>query len=148
MSRATHMWFYLSMGMSLTTYLIVLLKYSDSEATEYNGPCKADGIVNYTTKCVIPCRCHVILISSPDSLSLLSPKSWQLTSLNSKMLIKMVDIAYISSTSKAPAPEFTALAEKNCDDYLFSITSDPQAIKATGLCASHCCLLHLRQSHN
>ena len=47
---------------------------------------------------------------------------------------KMVIIAYISSISKAPAPEFTALAEKNRrDDYLFGITSDPQAIKATGV---------------
>ncbi|KIM53191.1 hypothetical protein SCLCIDRAFT_32110 [Scleroderma citrinum Foug A] len=45
----------------------------------------------------------------------------------------MVLIAYVSSTSKAPAPEFTALAEKNRDNYLFGITSDPQAIKAAGV---------------
>ena len=48
---------------------------------------------------------------------------------------KMVVIAYVSSTSKAPAPEFAALAEKNRDDYLFGITSDPQAIKAAGVSA-------------
>ena len=49
---------------------------------------------------------------------------------------KMVVIAYISLTSEAPAPKFTTLAEKNCNDYLFSFTSDSQAIKAAGVSAS------------
>ena len=47
---------------------------------------------------------------------------------------KMVVIAYVSFTSKAPTPEFAALAEKN-RDYLFGIPSDPQAIKAAGVSA-------------
>jgi len=48
---------------------------------------------------------------------------------------KVVVIAYVSSTSKAPAPEFSAVAEKHRDEYLFGITSDPQAIKAAGVSA-------------
>jgi protein disulfide-isomerase A1 len=46
---------------------------------------------------------------------------------------KLVVLAYVSSTTKAPAPEFTATAEKLRDDYLFGITSDAAAIAAAGV---------------
>jgi protein disulfide-isomerase A1 len=46
---------------------------------------------------------------------------------------KLVVLAYVSSTTKAPAPEFSATAEKLRDEYLFGITSDAAAIAAAGV---------------
>jgi len=48
---------------------------------------------------------------------------------------KIVAIAYVSSTSDAPAPSFSATAEKHRDDFLFGITTDPEAIAAAGVTA-------------
>ena len=42
---------------------------------------------------------------------------------------KIVAIAYLSSSTEAPGPEFTATAEKHRDDFLFGFTTDPEAIK-------------------
>lgn len=45
----------------------------------------------------------------------------------------MVAIAYVSETSDAPAPSFSATAEKHRDDYLFGLCSDPKAIADAGV---------------
>lgn len=46
---------------------------------------------------------------------------------------KIVVLAYVSSTTEAPVPEFSAAAEKHRDSYLFGITSDTKAISAAGV---------------
>ena len=46
---------------------------------------------------------------------------------------KLVLIAYLSSPTDAPGPEFTATAEKHRDDYLFGFTTDKEAMKADGV---------------
>ncbi|KAG6332961.1 hypothetical protein ID866_6135 [Astraeus odoratus] len=48
---------------------------------------------------------------------------------------KVVAIAYVTSTIDAPVPEFSAAAQKHRDDYLFGITTDPEAIAAAGVSA-------------
>ena len=45
----------------------------------------------------------------------------------------MVLIAYLTTPSQAPGPEFTAAADKHRDDYLFGFTTDPKAIEAAGV---------------
>lgn len=48
---------------------------------------------------------------------------------------KIVVIAYLSSSSDAPAPEFLATAEKHRDDYLFGQSTDSSLIEAAELSA-------------
>ena len=45
----------------------------------------------------------------------------------------MVLIAYLSSSTEAPGPEFSATAEKHRDDYLFGYSTDKDAIAAAGV---------------
>lgn len=45
----------------------------------------------------------------------------------------MVAIAYVSETGDAPAPSFSAAAEKHRDDYLFGLTTDQKAIEDAGV---------------
>ncbi|KAL4075823.1 thioredoxin-like protein [Scleroderma citrinum] len=91
--------------------------FRQGEASEYGGPRKADGIVSYMIKQSLPAVSEVTV----SNLSEFQKAG------------KIVAIAYVSSTSEAPAPEFTAAAEKHRDDYFFGITSDPEAIKAAGV---------------
>lgn len=46
---------------------------------------------------------------------------------------KLVLVAYLSSSTEAPGPEFTKAAEGHRDDYLFGYTSDPEAIEEAGV---------------
>lgn len=46
---------------------------------------------------------------------------------------RLVLIAYLSSATEAPGPEFSATAEKHRDDYLFGYTTDADAIKEAGV---------------
>jgi len=46
---------------------------------------------------------------------------------------KLVAIAYLSSSTEAPGPQFSAAAELHRDDYLFGYTADPEAAKAAGV---------------
>jgi protein disulfide-isomerase A1 len=46
---------------------------------------------------------------------------------------KVVVIAYLSSATGAPAPEFSATADKHREDYLFGSTTDEEAIDAAGV---------------
>jgi protein disulfide-isomerase A1 len=45
----------------------------------------------------------------------------------------VVVVAYVSETGDAPAPSFSATAEKHRDDYLFGLTTDPKAIADAGI---------------
>jgi len=42
-------------------------------------------------------------------------------------------VAYVASSTDAPAPEFSITAEKHRDDYLFGLTTDPEVIAAAGV---------------
>lgn len=46
---------------------------------------------------------------------------------------KIVALAFVSTTSDAPAAEFSAAANKHRDDYLFGLTTDKGAIDAAGV---------------
>lgn len=46
---------------------------------------------------------------------------------------KFVAIAYLPSSTSEPAPEFSAVAEKHRDDYLFGLVTDEEVIKAAGV---------------
>jgi protein disulfide-isomerase A1 len=46
---------------------------------------------------------------------------------------KVVVIAYVSSPTEAPAAELSATAEKHRDDYLFGLSTDPEAIAAANV---------------
>ena len=50
-----------------------------------------------------------------------------------KVADKLVAIAFLSSPTTAPGPEFSAAADKHRDDYLFGYVSDESVIKAAGV---------------
>jgi protein disulfide-isomerase A1 len=59
------------------------------------------------------------------------PAVSEVTAANHEEFIKadkIVAVAYLSSTSSAPAPEFSAAADKFRDDYLFGLVTDKAAI--------------------
>ncbi|KAG2367335.1 thioredoxin-like protein [Suillus spraguei] len=85
--------------------------------TEYSGPRKADGIISYMLKQNLPA------VSDVTASNLVEFQNSD----------KLVVLAYVSSTTNAPAPEFSATAEKLRDEYLFGITSDAAAIAAAGV---------------
>lgn len=45
----------------------------------------------------------------------------------------VVVVAYLASSTDAPAPAFSALAQKHRDDYLFGLTTDKDVIEAAGV---------------
>ncbi|KAG1907137.1 thioredoxin-like protein [Suillus fuscotomentosus] len=91
--------------------------FRNGEPTEYSGPRKADGIISYMLKQNLPA------VSDVTASNLAEFQNAD----------KLVVLAYVSSTTKAPAPEFSATAEKLRDEYLFGITSDAAAIAAAGV---------------
>lgn len=91
--------------------------FRNGEPTDYSGPRKADGIISYMLKQSLPAVSDVTA-----------------SNLNEfQNADKLVVLAYVSSTTKAPAPEFSATAEKLREEYLFGITSDAAAIAAAGV---------------
>ncbi|KAI6004111.1 thioredoxin-like protein [Pisolithus albus] len=93
--------------------------YRRGEAADYTGPRKADGIVSYMIKQSLPAVSQVTAANLTEF----------------QHADKIVAIAYVTSTSDVPAPEFSATAAKHRDDYLFGITADPEAIAAAGVSA-------------
>ncbi|OJA18975.1 hypothetical protein AZE42_00355 [Rhizopogon vesiculosus] len=91
--------------------------FRNGEHTDYTGPRKADGIISYMIKQSLPAVSEVAA-SNLEEFQNADP---------------IVVLAYVSSTTEAPAPEFSATAEKYRDDYLFGITSDAKAIAAAGV---------------
>ncbi|KAG2077373.1 protein disulfide isomerase [Suillus decipiens] len=91
--------------------------FRNGEHTEYSGPRKADGIISYMLKQNLPA------VSDVTASNLIEFQNSD----------KLVVIAYVSSTTNSPAPEFSATAEKLRDEYLFGITSDAAAIAAAGV---------------
>ncbi|KAF9485311.1 protein disulfide isomerase [Pholiota conissans] len=91
--------------------------YRNGEATDYNGPRKADGIISYMVKQSLPAVSEVTAANLSEF----------------QKADKIVAIAYLSSPTDAPAAEFSATAEAHRDDYLFGLTTDKDAIEAAGI---------------
>ncbi|KAJ7908319.1 thioredoxin-like protein [Mycena leptocephala] len=88
--------------------------YRNGTPTDYTGPRKADGIVIYMTK---------------QSLPAVSPVNTE-NHEEIKQADNIVVIAYLASSTDAPAPAFSATAEKHRDDYLFGLSTDTDVIAA------------------
>ncbi|KAH7926761.1 protein disulfide isomerase [Leucogyrophana mollusca] len=85
--------------------------------SDYTGPRKADGIVSYMIKQSLPAVSDVTAANLDEF----------------QKADKIVIVAYLPSSTAAPAAEFSAAAEKHRDDYLFGITTDAEAIAAAGV---------------
>ncbi|KAF8974519.1 disulfide isomerase [Flammula alnicola] len=91
--------------------------YRKGEPTDYSGPRKADGIISYMVKQSLPAVSQVTAANHEEF----------------KKADKIVAVAYLSSSTEAPAPEFSATAESHRDDYLFGFTTDKDVIEAAGV---------------
>ena len=91
--------------------------YRNGEYTEYTGPRKADGIISYMTKQSLPAVSDVTKDTFEDF----------------KKADKLVAIAFVPSSTDAPAAEFSATANKHRDDYLFGLSTDPEVAAAAGV---------------
>jgi protein disulfide-isomerase A1 len=91
--------------------------YRDGKPSDYNGPRKADGIIGYMIKQSLPAVTQV----TSDDLETFQKAD------------KIVAIAYVASSTDAPAPAFSALADKHRDDYLFGLSSDAAAAEKAGV---------------
>ncbi|KAJ7682759.1 thioredoxin-like domain-containing protein [Mycena polygramma] len=88
--------------------------YRNGTPTDYTGPRKADGIVIYMTKQSLPAVSEVTAANHDDF----------------KQADNLVVVAYLTSTTDAPAPAFSATAEKHRDDFLFGLSTDKDAAAA------------------
>jgi protein disulfide-isomerase A1 len=91
--------------------------FRNGSPSEYNGPRKAEGIISYMVKQSLPAITEVTTANLEEF----------------KKAEKLVAIAYLSSTTAAPASEYSAAAEKHRDDYLFGLATDEAAIAAAGV---------------
>ncbi|KAF8529165.1 protein disulfide isomerase [Hysterangium stoloniferum] len=91
--------------------------FRNGTPTDYNGPRKADGIVSYMVKQSLP-AVSTVTVGNHEEFTHAD---------------RIVAVAYVSETSDAPAPSFSAVAEKHRDDYLFGLTTDAAAIAAAGV---------------
>ncbi|TFK43487.1 protein disulfide isomerase [Crucibulum laeve] len=91
--------------------------YRNGTPVDYTGPRKADGIISYMVKQSLPAVSEVTAANLDEF----------------QKADKIVAVAYLSSTTDAPAAEFSKAAEAHRDDYLFGVTTDEAAIKAAGV---------------
>ncbi|KAL5530128.1 PDI1 [Sanghuangporus sanghuang] len=91
--------------------------FKNGEPSDYTGPRKADGIVSYMIKQSLPAVAEIKASNHSEF----------------QQADRLVLIAYLSSETQAPAPEFTKTAEKHRDDYLFGFTTDEEVIKEAGV---------------
>jgi protein disulfide-isomerase A1 len=83
--------------------------YKNGTPEDYTGPRKADGIISYMVKQSLPAVTEVTSSNIGEF----------------KSADTFVAIAYVSSTTAAPATAFSAVAERNRDNYLFGLSTDP-----------------------
>lgn len=116
-----------------TSITRTLKLFRNGEPADYTGPRKADGIVSYMVKCVL----SILSACCGSSVSRqLLPAVSQVTAVNLSEFQNadnIVAIAYVASATDAPAPEFSATAQKLRDTYLFGLSTDPEAIAAAGV---------------
>jgi len=91
--------------------------YRNGEYKDYTGPRQADGIVSYMVKQSLP------------AVTTLTPDAFE----EFKKADKIVAVAFVPSETAAPAPEFSALAEKNRDNWLFGLSTDSAVAEAAGV---------------
>ncbi|KAI0081769.1 protein disulfide isomerase [Panus rudis PR-1116 ss-1] len=91
--------------------------YRNGEYSDYQGPRKADGIISYMIKQSLPAVSEV----TKDNFE------------EFKKADKIVALAFLPSSTAAPAPEFSKTAEKHREDYLFGLTTDKDVIEAAGI---------------
>ncbi|KAI0068755.1 protein disulfide isomerase [Artomyces pyxidatus] len=91
--------------------------FRSGQPTDYTGPRKADGIISYMVKQSLPAVSEVTASNLEEF----------------KHADKLVVVAYVASSTDAPAPQFSATAEKHRDDYLFGLSTDKAAIEAAGV---------------
>ncbi|KAI0750800.1 protein disulfide isomerase [Daedaleopsis nitida] len=91
--------------------------YRNGEHTEYTGPRKADGIISYMVKQSLPAVSDVTKENFEEF----------------QKADKLVAIAFVPSSTDAPAPEFSATANKHRDDFLFGLSTDKEVAEAAGV---------------
>jgi protein disulfide-isomerase A1 len=90
--------------------------FRNGTPTDYPGPRKADGIINYMVK---------------QSLPAVTPITKEMHE-GFKTADKVVVVLYATGTD-GPAPTFSQAADKHREDYLFGQVSDAEVIEAAGL---------------
>jgi len=88
--------------------------YRNGTPADYTGPRKAEGIISYMVKQSLPAVSEVTA-ANHEEFTHADP---------------IVIVAYVASSTDAPAPAFSATAEKHRDDYLFGLSTDKDAIAA------------------
>nr|BAH80467.1 putative protein disulfide isomerase [Lentinula edodes] len=88
--------------------------YKNGTPSDYQGPRKADGIISYMVKQSLPAVTELTLSNIEEF----------------KAADKFVAVAYVSSTTDAPAVAFNQVAETHRDDFLFGLSTDPDVIAA------------------
>ncbi|KAI0921126.1 hypothetical protein AcW1_004792 [Taiwanofungus camphoratus] len=91
--------------------------YRNGDYTDYTGPRKADGIISYMVKQSLPAVSDVTGANFDEFTK----------------ADKIVAIAFLSSPTGAPGPEFSVTANRHRDDFLFGATTDPAVIEAAGV---------------
>ena len=91
--------------------------YRNGVHTEYGGPRQTEGIVSYMTKQSLPAVTEVT-----------GDKHYEFTHAD-----KIVAVLYTGSKTDAPAPEFSATANKHRDDWLFGHSTDVNAANIAGV---------------
>ena len=125
MSRATREFYYSQsqpskFGCKLTIFPIssrTLRVFRNGVSTDYSGPRQTEGIVSYMTKQSLPAVTEVT-----------GDNHYDFTHAD-----KVVAILYTESKTGAPAPEFSAAADKHRDDWLFGHTTDQNANNVAGV---------------
>ncbi|KAG6890343.1 hypothetical protein C0992_002168 [Termitomyces sp. T32_za158] len=93
--------------------------FKNGVPADYHGPRKADGIISYMVKQSLPAVSEVTAENHEEFIK----------------ADKFVVVAYLPTSTSSPASEFSAVAEKHRDDYLFGSTTDKEAAKAAGVTA-------------
>jgi len=91
--------------------------FRNGTPTDYTGPRKADGIISYMLKQSLPAVTDVNNANFDEF----------------KKADKLVLIAFLSSASDDPGPQFKAAADSHRDDYLFGLSTDSEVFKAAGV---------------
>jgi len=94
-----------------------LKMYRKGDVSDYGGPRKADGIISYMVKQSLPAVSDVTGATHEEFVK----------------ADKVVVVAYLASSTDAPASAFSSVAEKYRDDYLFGLSTDEAAIEAAGV---------------
>ncbi|KAJ7700139.1 disulfide isomerase [Mycena rosella] len=85
--------------------------YRNGTPADYTGPRKADGIIQYMTKQSLPAVSDVTAAKLDEF----------------QHADNLVVVAFVASATDAPAPAFSATAEKHRDDFLFGLSTDKEA---------------------